>query len=228
MRSSPAYHRFEVASGEVVLELCEGKAEIFGTELVQHRRYTFGTGTRVAVFSWHGAVVELVGTTEGAYVASQTPMVTYVNTHAALEQMRSQAEKSANQRGPIMMVAGEFCFDPERLLCSVIQTVAFAGPTDVGKSTLCKLLLNYAARLGRCPIYVDLDVGQGSISIPGTVGALHIERPADPVEGFEKKFPLVYEFGHLSPSENISLFNHVGKNDRRLNDIWYILVFFSC
>jgi len=77
---------------------------------------------------------------------------------------------------------------------------------------LCKLLLNYAARLGRCPIYVDLDVGQGSISIPGTIGALHIERPADPVEGFEKKFPLVYEFGHLSPAENIRLYNHVGEN----------------
>lgn len=44
------------------------------------------------------------------------------------------------------------------------------GPTDVGKSTLCRILLNYAVRLGRRPIYVDLDVGQGSISIPGTIG----------------------------------------------------------
>lgn len=34
------------------------------------------------------------------------------------------------------------------------------GPTDVGKSTVCRLLLNYAARLGRAPVYVDLDVGQ--------------------------------------------------------------------
>ena len=36
------------------------------------------------------------------------------------------------------------------------------GPTDVGKSTVCRLLLNYAVRLGRKPIYVDLDVGQVS------------------------------------------------------------------
>lgn len=35
-----------------------------------------------------------------------------------------------------------------------------AGPTDVGKSTLCKILINYAARMGRAPIYVDLDCGQ--------------------------------------------------------------------
>ena len=34
------------------------------------------------------------------------------------------------------------------------------GPTDVGKSTLCRLLLNYAVRMGRRPIYVDLDLGQ--------------------------------------------------------------------
>lgn len=34
------------------------------------------------------------------------------------------------------------------------------GPTDVGKSTLTRLLCNYAARLGRAPLFVDLDVGQ--------------------------------------------------------------------
>ena len=31
---------------------------------------------------------------------------------------------------------------------------------DVGKSTLCRILLNYAVRLGRRPIYCDIDVGQ--------------------------------------------------------------------
>ena len=36
------------------------------------------------------------------------------------------------------------------------------GPTDTGKSTLSKLLLNYASRMGRKPILVDLDVGQAS------------------------------------------------------------------
>jgi cellulose biosynthesis protein BcsQ len=30
------------------------------------------------------------------------------------------------------------------------------GPTDVGKSTLCRLLLNYAVRIGRRPLFVDL------------------------------------------------------------------------
>ena len=34
------------------------------------------------------------------------------------------------------------------------------GPGDVGKSTLCRLMLNYAVRMGRRPVFVDLDVGQ--------------------------------------------------------------------
>ena len=47
------------------------------------------------------------------------------------------------------------------ILFFIIDTqVMVAGPVDVGKSTLCKLLSNYAVRLGRRPVFVDLDVGQ--------------------------------------------------------------------
>ena len=81
-------------------------------------------------------------------------MIMYLNVHAALEGMRKEAEKN-NSAGPVTLVV---------------------GPTDRGKSTLTKLLLNYASRMGRKPILVDLDVGQGSISVPGTVGAVLVER----------------------------------------------------
>ncbi|EJW79287.1 hypothetical protein WUBG_09805, partial [Wuchereria bancrofti] len=66
--------RFEVANGDVMLELVDGRAEVFGTELIQHKKYVFPAGSRVAVFTWKKAVVELVGKTESAYVAEQTPM----------------------------------------------------------------------------------------------------------------------------------------------------------
>lgn len=75
----------------------------------------------------------------------------YLNCHACLEQLRQKAEQD-NTRGPVTMIV---------------------GPVDVGKSTLCRILLNYAVRMGgqgRRPIFVDLDVGQGSISVPGTIG----------------------------------------------------------
>lgn len=44
-----------------------------------------------------------------------------------------------------------------------------AGPVDVGKSTLCKLLSNYAVRLGRRPVFVDLDVGQVCSTVPDLI-----------------------------------------------------------
>lgn len=180
--------RFEVeASQSVQLELLAGMAEIFGTELTRNKKFTFDAGAKVAVFTWHGCSLQLSGRTEVAYVSKDTPMLLYLNTHTALEQMRRQAEKE-EERGPRVMVV---------------------GPTDVGKSTVCRLLLNYAVRLGRRPTYVELDVGQGSVSIPGTMGALYIERPADVEEGFSIQAPLVYHFGSTTPGTNIKLYNKV-------------------
>ena len=49
--------------------------------------------------------------------------------------------------------------------------VLVVGSTDNGKSTLVHILSAYAARLGRSPIMVDLDPGQGDIALPGCVAA---------------------------------------------------------
>uniref|UniRef100_A0A8C4SH97 Polyribonucleotide 5'-hydroxyl-kinase Clp1 n=1 Tax=Erpetoichthys calabaricus TaxID=27687 RepID=A0A8C4SH97_ERPCA len=180
--------RFEVDSGDKVqLELLSGLAEIYGSELNRNKKYTFESGCKIAVFTWQGCSVQLTGKTEVAYVSRDTPMLLYLNTHAALEQMRQQAEKE-NERGPRVMVC---------------------GPMDVGKSTLCRLLLNYAVRLGRRPTLVELDVGQGNIAIPGTMGALCIERPADVEEGFSVQAPLIYHFGSTTPGTNIKLYNKI-------------------
>lgn len=178
--------RFEVESKneKVILELKSGMAEVFGTELVKGKNYMFTTGAKIAVFTWQGCIVELRGKTDVSYVAKETPVVMYLNAHAALEQLRKKAEAD-NSRGPVTMIV---------------------GPMDVGKSTLCRLLLNYAVRMGRRPIFVDLDVGQGQISIPGTIGALLVERPAAVEEGFSQQAPLVYHYGHKAPSTNLTLY----------------------
>lgn len=178
--------RFEVDSAQSVqLELLSGMAEIYGTELTRNKRFIFDAGCKVAVFTWHGCTVLLTGEPEVAYVSKDTPMLLYLNIHTALEQMRRQSEKE-DERGPRVMVV---------------------GPTDVGKSTICRLLLNYAVRVGRRPTFVELDVGQGNVSIPGTMGALYIERPADVEEGFSVQAPLVYHFGSTTPGTNIKLYN---------------------
>jgi len=109
---------------------------------------------------------QLQGTVQHAYVSEETPMLPYLNTHLGLEKLRTQAIMEG-KKGPRVMVV---------------------GPTDVGKSTLCKLLLNYAVRSGRQPIYVDIDVGQGQITLPGAVGAIGMERVFDIEEEYGYAF----------------------------------------
>ncbi|XP_014210127.1 protein CLP1 homolog [Copidosoma floridanum] len=175
----------ETKNGKVTLELKSGLAEVFGTELVKGKKYEFTCGAKVAVFTWQGCMVELTGKTDGSYVSKETPMSIYLNCHAAMEKMREVADKE-DKIGPIVMIV---------------------GPSDVGKSTLCRLLLNYAVRMGRRPIFVDLDVAQGHIAIPGTMGALLVERPSNIVDGFSQQAPLVFHFGHKDPNDNSMLYN---------------------
>lgn len=169
---------------DVTIELLSGFAEIFGSELVQNRVYTFPPSSSVSVFSWMGCSLKLSGRTELAYVTSDTLMIIPVNLHACLEEMRLKAE-SENSKGPVSLVV---------------------GPTDVGKSSLCRILLNYAARLGRRPLYIDLDVGQSSASIPGTISILAVEKPSEITEGFNQQAHSVYPFGYKSPGHNIALY----------------------
>jgi polyribonucleotide 5'-hydroxyl-kinase len=51
-----------------------------------------------------------------------------------------------------------------------------AGPPDSGKSTTCKILSSYAVRLDRTPVYVDLDVGKGSLCVPGAISACCLDQ----------------------------------------------------
>ena len=74
--------------------------------------------------------------------------------------------------------------------------------------------MNYAVRMGRRPVFVDLDVGQGSISVPGSIGAVLVERPANIEEGgFAESAPLVYHYGHTTPGKI---------NDSNTSFAWFI------
>jgi mRNA cleavage and polyadenylation factor CLP1 P-loop len=44
--------------------------------------------------------------------------------------------------------------------------------------------------------------GQGSLTPPGTICATPCEAPIDVEDGLAVEVPLVYYFGHVSPSEN--------------------------
>lgn len=55
---------------------------------------------------------------------------------------------------------------PSRSFQGAWGTVQVVGPTDVGKSSLCRILLNYAVRTGWAPTAVDLDIGKQSYLLP--------------------------------------------------------------
>lgn len=60
--------------------------------------------------------------------------------------------------------------------------VMVVGESDSGKSTLANILAAYAVRLGRCPTFVDLDVGQGVITVPGGIAAAALDSNSMSIE----------------------------------------------
>lgn len=71
------------------------------------------------------------------------------------------------------------------------------------------MLLNWAVRAGRLPIFVDLDVSQNLISLPGTISSLAVERTALVDEGFNIDAQISYHFGYKTPSENPVLYRRL-------------------
>ncbi len=178
--------RSEVAQGGFLkVVLIEGSAEVFGIEMAPNREYIF-TDENVAMFSWYGCKLKTFSENARSYVSDSTPMVAIVNTHMQLEARRDVAVKNQD-------------FGPRILI---------AGPNDSGKSTLARILSAYACRLERTPVYIDLDVGQSAMSIPGTICATPLDKFSLSVEeGFSHATPLIYSLGHTSPKDHAELYN---------------------
>ncbi|CAD5225586.1 unnamed protein product [Bursaphelenchus okinawaensis] len=176
--------RFEVGAVEVLLELTEGDAEMFGTPLIRYKKYQIPAGFRGAVYAMKSAVIEIAGPLESAYTAhAAVPMVPYRNVHAGLRTKRIRT--APYQTGPKVLIA---------------------GPKDVGKSTLCKLLGNYAVRTGNQVLYVDLDPGQ-NIVFPGCLSVINVEKLSHPLYGFDTDKPYALNFGSLNPLKNQKLYD---------------------
>ena len=173
-----------------------GTAELFGSELGLDKVLTFAH-RKFAIFSWHGCELEIDGTPSVAYLSEETPMVTYMGVHAALETARTTA---ASASAVLLLAADASSTDHYG------PRVLVVGAPDAGKSTLAQLLVNYAVRAQRAPILVDLDCGQNSLAPPGCVAACALQHVAEPEGGFLATrlahSPLVYFYGHTSPSKN--------------------------
>ncbi|TVY39548.1 mRNA cleavage and polyadenylation factor [Lachnellula occidentalis] len=189
--------RFEVAYGQSIeVKILSGTAEIFGTELAVNHTYTF-RGTKSSIFTWHGCRIEVNGPCE-EYMAEETPMVTYVNTHFALEKLRDDAIQNGGE-GPRVLVV---------------------GPNNAGKTSLVKLLTAYATRMGRQPMVINTDSREALLSIPGTLTATPFASVIDVEQGWGSsptsgpspvpvKLPLCYYYGLASPEDNTKLYKPI-------------------
>lgn len=170
----------------VQLTLQKGSCELQGVELALHKKYILGSedaggGMKLALFTWHGAVIDVVSNYEGiiemSYISDETACnIAYVNTHAQLEVLRDECvnpivnSKAENENGS---GTTEKIGGPCVLVC---------GPKESGKSSLVRLLTAYACKVGRTPIVVDLDPSDNGISVPGTLSACPFDNAALTVE----------------------------------------------
>lgn len=201
--------RFEVPENKFVkVEVDQGPAEVFGVALLPRHSYSFPCG-KFAIFTWYGCQVRF---TEGAaavttaYTSDDTPMVQYVTVHGNLEMQREAAaaapEGSIAARGPRVMIV---------------------GPTDSGKTSFAQMLVSYAVRKERRPIFVDLDPGQGTVGTPGCIGACAVDEESVFAEhGIVAKSPIVFYYGHTSVAENAEYLRRLIEQlaacvDKRLN-----------
>lgn len=182
---------------ELSLQLTAGTAEVFGTALLIGQPTRLRGGSNAAIFTWEGCILDLSSEefpvelcTSLIYESNETPMQQYLNVHHALAKERALALQGG-QTGPRIMVV---------------------GPTDSGKSSLCRLLTNYAVRSSIQPVVIDLDLGQGALTPPGTLSATVCETPVDIEDGFAVEAPLVYFLGELTVSDGGALYKHLVTN----------------
>ena len=123
------------------------------------------TATRVAAVCVTGCTLQVEGQTGHSYVAMETPMLSHLQLHGELD-VRRTAALATGSHGPRVLVA---------------------GPSDTGKSSLCRILANYLARSGHSGTLVDFDLEQGEFLVPGAVTAVPlVARPLEIERGTEE------------------------------------------
>uniref|UniRef100_A0A7S1VE68 Protein CLP1 homolog n=1 Tax=Sexangularia sp. CB-2014 TaxID=1486929 RepID=A0A7S1VE68_9EUKA len=195
---TPPSSTFATETEGLTLSILDRGAEVTGTELPAGATLTVPPSSSLSILvpsigqrGGGGVRVQVTGRGSG-YVSSETDAAArLVSVHGTAAQARAQG------KGPRIIIV---------------------GPQDVGKSTVFRTLLSYAARSGHTCTAVDLDVGQGSIGLPGTLGAVTVSTPLAPqsahldlveaakVPGFGTPSPLLYWYGALALSENPELY----------------------
>ncbi|OCH84996.1 Clp1-domain-containing protein [Obba rivulosa] len=217
-------YRFELDPGSsLAVKLIRGHAEIFGAELVEGKPYVFGSECKAAVYTWQGCTLEMrQPSTE--YVSEETPMSAYANVHLALEQMRVRALRVVHGSPPSSDEEANFNANPEP------PRVLVVGPENSGKTSVCKILANYAIRMGQgwSPMLVNVDPSEGGWAMPGAISAAPITSPiqtSSPASSLgsaatsapmhlssNSLVPIAYWYGHAETRRNPFLLDRLIRN----------------
>ncbi|KIJ69109.1 hypothetical protein HYDPIDRAFT_172583 [Hydnomerulius pinastri MD-312] len=214
-------YRFELDPGtSLAVKLVRGHAEVFGAELAEGKTYLFGSECKAAVFTWQGCTLEMRRpSTE--YVSEETPMTAYANLHMAFEQMRVRA---------LRVLHGSPASDDDHNANAEPPRVLILGPENSGKTTICKILTNYAVRVGQnwSPLLVNVDPSEGAWTVPGTISAAAVRSPiataspANPLGSAASSaptalasnalIPFTYWYGHAETKRNPQLLDRLIRN----------------
>jgi len=222
-------YRFELDPGtSLAIKLVHGQAEIFGAELAEGKPYLFGSECKAAIFTWQGCTIEVTGHPSTEYVSEETPMAAYANLHIAFEQMRVRALRTLHG-SPASDDDHDANVEPPRVLV--------LGPENSGKTTVCKILVNYAVRAGQgwSPLLVNVDPSEGGWSVPGAISVAPVHSPlptcspANPLGSAATSaptalssnalLPLLYWYGHVEAKRNPLLIDRLIRNlGENIND----------
>jgi poly(A) polymerase len=180
--------RLEVDQRVVTVSLETGLAEIFGAEIPRSEPIRL-VKTKLAIYSWRGATISVCGETKAVYKSEMKEMKAYANLHGYLQQRREglRAKGAARVRGPRVMIV---------------------GPVDTGKTSLARVLLNYAVREGERPMLVDLDVSKTRHTlIAGSLGACAVTDMLSSSNALvESRATLAYHYGFRDSEHSPDLF----------------------
>ncbi|KAJ6502225.1 Pre-mRNA cleavage complex II protein Clp1-domain-containing protein [Mycena sanguinolenta] len=226
-------YRFELDPGtSLAIKLIRGHAEVFGAELAANKPYLFGSECKAAIFTWRGCILEVTGHPSTEYVSEETPMTAYANLHIAFEQMRVRALRDL-RGSPVPDYERNKPADPPRVLV--------LGPENSGKTTICKLLINYAVRAGQgwSPLLINTDPAEGGWAAPGALSVAPVHSPlptcspASPLGAAATSaptalssnalLPLAYWYGHAETKRNPLLVERVIRNiGENINDKYQV------
>ncbi|CCW61595.1 unnamed protein product [Phytomonas sp. EM1] len=179
--------------GSVVL--IDGSASIFCANLTRNARYHFDKRS-IPIEVPVSARFDV----EGDFVAHHSVLDSTVeDLNAVLDAARADAFVELGMHRPAPAASpndrrGEAGNPDEEAYAG--PRVLVVGDQNMGKSSLCRALVNLGVRGRRCGItFVDADVGQQGVSCPGSVSAVFMEGPVPVDEAFNAVMPLSFFFG---------------------------------